>query len=97
MKVLPIESSNNKVNEDKKDEEVPSDLSSILKYMKVKLVYEGPIQAPIKQNDKVGNLKIYYKDEIIGDYDLLASENIKKQNIISRIISSINFLLWGDV
>ena len=36
MKVLPIESSNNKVNEDKKDEEVPSDLSSILKYMKVK-------------------------------------------------------------
>jgi len=36
MKVLPIESSENKVNNDKKDEEVPSDLSSILKYMKVK-------------------------------------------------------------
>ena len=66
------------------------------KYMKVKLVYEGPIQAPIKQNDKVGNLKIYYKDEIIGDHNLYAFEEIKKQNFISRIISSINFLIWGD-
>ena len=67
------------------------------KYMKVKLVYEGPIQAPIKQNDKVGNLRIYYKDEIIGDHNLYAFEGIKKQNFISRIISSINFLIWGDV
>ena len=67
------------------------------KYMKVKLVYNGPIQAPIKKNDQVGNLKIYYKDEIIGDHNLYALEGVKKQNFISRIISSINFLIWGDV
>ncbi len=67
------------------------------KYMKVKLVYEGPIQAPIKKNDKLGNLKIYYKDEIIGDHGIYAFETVKKQNFISRIISSINFLIWGDV
>ncbi len=67
------------------------------KYLKAKVTYDGPITAPINKNDIVADLKIYFKDEIIGNYDLLASENVKKQNIISRLISSINFLLWGDV
>ena len=67
------------------------------KYLKAKVSYDGPLQAPIIKGNKVAQLKIYFKDEIIGNYDLLASENIKKQNILSRIITSINFLLWGDV
>tara|TARA_B100001250_G_scaffold405652_1_gene423482 strand:- start:1478 stop:2632 length:1155 start_codon:yes stop_codon:yes gene_type:complete len=67
------------------------------KYLKVAINYEGPIKAPIKKNDLVGYLKVTFKDEIIGKYELFASEDIKKQNIFSRIISSINFLIWGDV
>ena len=66
------------------------------KYLKAVVMYDGPIMAPVVKNDKVAKLKIFYKDEIIGDYDLLASENIKRQNIFSRLITSINFLLWGD-
>ena len=64
--------------------------------MKAIVSYEGPIVAPINKNDSVAKLKIYFKDEVIGNYELLASENINKQNILSRLISSINFLLWGD-
>ena len=67
------------------------------KYLKVVVEYDGPIQAPISKNDKVAELKIFFKDEIIGNYDLLSSENIKRQNIFSRLITSVNFLLWGDV
>ncbi len=67
------------------------------KYLKVKIIYEGPIASPINKNDVVGNLKIFFKDELIDSYDLLAEENIKRQNIISRLINSINFLIWGDV
>ena len=67
------------------------------KYMKVMINYEGPVQAPIKKDDVIANLKILYKDELIGDHDIYAFEDIKKQNIISRFISSINFLIWGDV
>ena len=33
----------------------------------------------------------------IGSYDLLASENVKRQNIFSRLLTSINYLIWGDV
>ncbi len=67
------------------------------KYLKAIVTYDGPIIAPIYKDKKVGQLKILFKDEILGNYDLLASENIKKQNILARLISSINFLLWGDV
>jgi len=67
------------------------------KYLKVVAHYDGPVHAPINKNDKVGTLKIFYKDEIIDQHDLLAFESIKKLNIFSRLIKSINFLVWGDV
>ena len=67
------------------------------KYLNVVMKYDGPIKAPIKKNDILGTLEIYYKDEILEKYDLLASENIKKLNIFSRIIKSVNYLIWGDV
>ena len=67
------------------------------KYLKVTVNYEGPLEAPIEKNDIIGKMKITYKDEVVGNYDLFASESVQKQNIISRILSSINFLIWGDV
>ncbi len=67
------------------------------KYLKVKIEYDGPIQAPINQNEEIAKLNIFYKDENIGSYDLIASENIKKQNIFARLLTSINYLIWGDV
>ena len=67
------------------------------KLLKVSIYYEGPIQAPIKKDDILGKLRISYKNELIDEYDLLAFENIKKVNVFSRLIKSINFLIWGDV
>jgi len=67
------------------------------KFLKVSINYNGPIHAPINKDDIVGKLRISYKDEIIDEYDLLAFESIKKLNIFSRLIRSINFLIWGDV
>ena len=67
------------------------------KYLKAVIKYEGPIKAPITKNQILGKLNILYKDEIIREYDLLAFENINKVNIFSRLIRSINYLIWGDV
>ena len=67
------------------------------KYLKVEAIYNGPIQAPINKNDVLGKLKVYYKDDLIGEYDLLAFNSIKRINVFSRIIRSINYLIWGDV
>ena len=65
--------------------------------MKVKIVYNGPVQAPIKKDEKLAELKILYKNEIISSHSLFSTENIKQQNVLSRLISSINYLIWGDV
>ena len=67
------------------------------KYLKVKSVYNGPIEAPISENDVLGKLIISYKDEVVSEHELLAAENVKRINIISRIVRSINYLIWGDV
>jgi D-alanyl-D-alanine carboxypeptidase (penicillin-binding protein 5/6) len=67
------------------------------KFLKVSIVYKGPIQAPIKKDDILGKLKISYKDKFIKEYDLLAFEDVKKLNAFSRLMKSISFLIWGDV
>ena len=67
------------------------------KHLKVSMIYKGPIEAPIKRDDILGTLKVVYKDELIEEYDLFAFEDVKKLNIFSRLIKSINFLIWGDV
>ena len=65
--------------------------------LKAKLIYDGPIEAPIKKDQKLAQLKIYYDQEQIGVYDLLALNEVKKVNIFSRLIRSLNYLIWGDV
>ena len=67
------------------------------KYLKAIINYEGPVHAPIKKDDVIGKLKIYYKDDFIEEHDLLAFKDVKRLNIFARIISSINYLIWGDV
>jgi len=67
------------------------------KYLKGIIYYNGPILAPIKKNDIVGKFKVFYKDDLINEYNLYASEDIKKVNMFSRILKSINFIIWGDV
>jgi len=68
-----------------------------LKKLEAKIIFDGPIEAPIKKDDKVAKLIIKFDGNFVSEHDLLASEDIKKMNIISRILKSINYLIWGDV
>jgi len=65
--------------------------------LKVSLNYKGPIQAPIKKDDILGKLMLTYNGDLIEEHDLLAYEDVKKLNVFSRLMKSINFLIWGDV
>ena len=65
--------------------------------LKVALKYEGPVEAPIKKNDILGKLRVVYDEELIGEYELLAAKDIEKVNIFTRLIKSLNYLIWGDV
>ena len=65
------------------------------KKLKAKMIYDGPVEAP--QNQVLAKLKIIYDDEQIGEYDLLSLNDVKKFNIFSRLMKSLNYLIWGDV
>jgi len=67
------------------------------KLLKVALKYEGPVEAPIKKDDIIGKFRVVYDDELVGEYNLLAATNIEKVNIFTRLIKSLNYLIWGDV
>ena len=67
------------------------------KLLKVKMLYEGPVEAPISKDQVLAKLKIIYDDELIDEYDLLAKEQVSRVNIFSRLMKSLNYLIWGDV
>ncbi len=84
------------------DVHVDEDIYKVIKkakkrLLKISIKYDGPIDAPIEKNQKVGIFKVVYDDEIIGEYDLLASNSVQKVNIFTRLIKSLNYLIWGDV
>ena len=65
--------------------------------LKVAIEYNGPVKAPIKKDQIIGKLIITYDGEFDKDYDLLASHDVKRINMFSRLLKSINYLIWGDV
>jgi serine-type D-Ala-D-Ala carboxypeptidase (penicillin-binding protein 5/6) len=67
------------------------------KLLKVFIKYEGPVEAPIKKDEKVAILRVVYDNELVGEYDLLALNEVNKVNFVSRLLKSLNYLIWGDV
>ncbi len=67
------------------------------KKLKIKVLYNGPIEAPIKKDQIIAKLNISYDQNLIGEYELLAKNEVKKVNIFSRLLKSLNYLIWGDV
>ena len=61
------------------------------------MIYKGPIEAPIEKDQKLAKLKIIYDEELIGEYDLLALNEVKRVNMFSRLMKSLNYIIWGDV
>ena len=68
-----------------------------IRNLKVVLQYDGPIVAPIQKGVKIASLNVLNNNELVKTLPLYASEDIKKVNFFKSLITSINFLIWGDV
>ena len=66
-------------------------------HLTISLDYTGPIKAPINKGTKVANIVVSKKDEIIKSLPLYASEDLKKVNFFKSLLTSLNYLIWGDV
>ena len=65
--------------------------------LKVNLKYNGPIKAPIKKDQKIANIEIMVKDELIKKVPVYAQEQVDKVNVFKSLFMSLNYLIWGDV
>ena len=68
-----------------------------IRYLNVSLDYTGPIQAPIYKNNEVAKIIVTKKGDILKEIPLYAAEDIKKVNFFKSLITSLNYLIWGDV
>ena len=65
--------------------------------LQVSLKYNGPIVAPVDKGEKIAELVVSNKSEVIKTLPLYAAEDLKKVNFFKSLITSINYLIWGDV
>ena len=68
-----------------------------IRHLKVSLSYNGPIKAPIKKDQQIAELIVTNKDQVIKTLPLYASEEISKVNFFKSLVTSLNYLIWGDV
>ncbi len=68
-----------------------------IRHLKVSLEYNGPITAPVDIGKEIASIIIFKKDDIIKKIPLYASEDLKKVNFFKSLITSLNYLIWGDV
>ena len=68
-----------------------------ISYLTVSLDYKGPILAPVTKGAEIATMIVKKKDEVIKSLPLYALEDLKKVNFFKSLITSLNYLIWGDV
>ena len=67
-----------------------------LRNFEVFLEYTGPAKAPIFKDEEIASVKIYNKQNLVKSVPVYAVEKVKKINFLLNIITSINYMIWGD-
>ena len=67
-----------------------------IRHFTISLNYTGPVKAPIQKDEKVAELVVKKKDKVVKTIPLYSSEDLKKVNFFKSLITSLNFLIWGD-
>ncbi len=79
---------------------VENDLISILSFDQLKLIkstisYEKPIKAPIKKDQKLGNLEINIAGKKTINIPLIAETDVKETNPLLRLFAALKYLIFG--
>jgi D-alanyl-D-alanine carboxypeptidase (penicillin-binding protein 5/6) len=67
-----------------------------LRGFEVFLEYLGPIKTPINKDEQIASIKIYNKQELIKSVPVYAAEKVKRINFLLSMLTSLNYMIWGD-
>ena len=65
--------------------------------LKVSIKYNGPIKAPVKKGDEIGELIISESKDDTRSVPIYAYQDVKKVNFFTSLFMSFNYMIWGDV
>ena len=65
--------------------------------MSISLEYVGPISAPVDKGTQIATIIVSKREKIIEPLPLYAAEDLKKVNFFKSLLTSLNYLIWGDV
>jgi serine-type D-Ala-D-Ala carboxypeptidase (penicillin-binding protein 5/6) len=60
-----------------------------------KIVYSGPVPAPIRQGQQIGNLNVYRGDNAVAEIPLFAAESVERGNLPQRALDAASELVIG--
>ncbi|MDR2417241.1 MAG: D-alanyl-D-alanine carboxypeptidase [Holosporales bacterium] len=63
--------------------------------IKVEVIYNGPLEAPIKQGDRVALLRVSVPERVPAEYPLFANTSVGPINAFKRIQAAVTYLLFG--
>tara|TARA_B110000285_G_C15129983_1_gene622912 strand:- start:1860 stop:3011 length:1152 start_codon:yes stop_codon:yes gene_type:complete len=58
--------------------------------------YTGPIKAPIQKDEMIATIEIYDKKKLTRSIPIYAAEKVKKINFLLSLLTSFNYMIWGD-
>ena len=58
--------------------------------------YTGPVKTPIAKDQEIASLKIYIKEDLMKSIPVYAVEKVKKVNFLLSLLTSFNYMIWGD-
>lgn len=64
--------------------------------MVVKVVYDGPVPAPIEAGQQIASLEISAPNMPVINLPLVAARAVERQGVFGRIFGSLRYLLTGD-
>jgi D-alanyl-D-alanine carboxypeptidase (penicillin-binding protein 5/6) len=66
------------------------------KNMKVKVIMQSPISAPIKKGSILAKLKIEFPNQDNFELPLISGVSVGQLGLFSRLGKAVEYLLWGE-
>ena len=58
--------------------------------------YTGPVKAPVAKDEEIASINVYIKEDLVKAVPVYAIEKVKKVNFLLSLLTSFNYMIWGD-
>jgi serine-type D-Ala-D-Ala carboxypeptidase (penicillin-binding protein 5/6) len=70
-------------------------LRSARKKLKVSVVVEEPVPAPITKGQRIATLKVAAPNMETIEVPLVAAESVERLGMVNRVLAAVSYLIWG--